>query len=56
MKTSGYDCVIIPDAVKNSANSALKPSSFCGRGLATDAAALMTTVCSKDSINKLSST
>ena len=51
MKTTGYDCVIIPGALKGTAkNMDVMASEFCGRQLATaalGAAKPAATVCCK---------
>jgi hypothetical protein len=49
MKTTGYDCVIIPGASKEADNVDIKASEFCGRALASNlgAAGAFTTICCK---------
>ena len=46
---TGYDCALIPGALKNTANSAAIPENICGRGAGLVTANGMTaaTVCSE---------
>jgi len=53
MKTSGYDCVTIPGAVKNSADMKAVEERICGRKFVTmNEAMASTTICSKTSTFK----
>ena len=49
MKTSGYDCVTIPGAVKNTADMNAVPERICGRQFVTvtGMAAAAKTICSE---------
>ena len=49
MKTSGYDCVTIPGAVKNTADMNAAPERICGRQFVTvtGMAAAAKTICSE---------
>ena len=41
----GYDCLMIPGAIKNTANAYNTPESICGSGLGLLTATTATTVC-----------
>jgi len=50
--TSGYDCLIIPNAVKAAANTQISGNHFCGRFLVTSLqGGAGKTVCSKSFIS-----